>query len=174
MRWIILLRGVNVGGHGRAPMAALRLALAAAGAANVATYIQSGNIVLDHPAKDPAQLAAWTTAVVAQAFGHRPAALAFTPAELAAIRDANPFPRADAPKRLHFHLFCDAPAADALARLTPALTGAEAVAFGPHCLYHWTPQGFGTSRVAPRIPAALGVTTTARNLTSLRAILDLA
>ncbi|MGD9755355.1 MAG: DUF1697 domain-containing protein, partial [Acidimicrobiia bacterium] len=43
-RYALLLRGVNVGGV-KLPMAPLRTALADAGYANVATYIQSGNIV---------------------------------------------------------------------------------------------------------------------------------
>ena len=51
-RLIVLLRGVNVSGHNKVPMAELRSALDAAGFANVATYIQSGNIALDTDA-DP-------------------------------------------------------------------------------------------------------------------------
>jgi uncharacterized protein (DUF1697 family) len=44
---VVLLRGINVGGNNKLPMADLRAALAAAGYGNVETYIQSGNVVLD-------------------------------------------------------------------------------------------------------------------------------
>lgn len=42
---IALLRGINVGGHGTLAMADLRDILERLGATDVATYIQSGNVV---------------------------------------------------------------------------------------------------------------------------------
>jgi len=173
MRWIILLRGVNVGGHGKTPMAALRQALRDAGADNVATYIQSGNLIFDHPEPDPAKIADWTSDLIERQFGHRPPALAFTGAELQALHDASPFPEPAEPKFLHFHLFRDTPAPDAVDRLTPDLYDGEQLRLTGTCLYHWPPKGFGISKVAQKVPRALGVTTTARNLKSVRAILDL-
>lgn len=47
MTYVVLLRGINVGGKSKVPMAGLRQALTDAGFANVRTYIQSGNILLD-------------------------------------------------------------------------------------------------------------------------------
>ena len=49
MRRVAFLRGVNVGGHGKVPMAELKKVLEEAGAKNVATYIQSGNVAFDGP-----------------------------------------------------------------------------------------------------------------------------
>lgn len=43
-RWIALLRGINVGGHNKIPMAELRAVSSGVGWQNVSTYIQSGNI----------------------------------------------------------------------------------------------------------------------------------
>ena len=43
--WIALLRGVNVGGRRKLPMADLRTTLTGLGLSDVATYIQSGNVV---------------------------------------------------------------------------------------------------------------------------------
>ena len=45
-RFVVLLRGINVGGKNKLPMADLRAALGDAGYADVSTYIQSGNIAL--------------------------------------------------------------------------------------------------------------------------------
>jgi uncharacterized protein (DUF1697 family) len=42
----VLLRGINVGGKNKVPMAALRKCLEELGYSNVATYIASGNVVL--------------------------------------------------------------------------------------------------------------------------------
>jgi uncharacterized protein (DUF1697 family) len=47
MRYVALLRGVNVGGNRKLPMAGLREALAAAGYGDVRTHLQSGNVILD-------------------------------------------------------------------------------------------------------------------------------
>lgn len=44
--YVVLLRGINVGGKNRLPMADLTRALLDAGFADVQTYIQSGNVVL--------------------------------------------------------------------------------------------------------------------------------
>ena len=45
-RYLVLLRGVNVGGKNRVPMAALRERLDADGFTDVSTYIASGNVIL--------------------------------------------------------------------------------------------------------------------------------
>lgn len=49
MRYLILLRGVNVGGKNTVSMRELRQVLETAGFTNVSTYINSGNILLDSP-----------------------------------------------------------------------------------------------------------------------------
>jgi uncharacterized protein (DUF1697 family) len=46
-RYIVLLRGINVSGKNKLPMAELRAILSSLGYQNIQTYIQSGNIVLD-------------------------------------------------------------------------------------------------------------------------------
>ena len=46
-RYIVLLRGINVGGKNKLSMKALKEALEELGYENVATYINSGNVVLD-------------------------------------------------------------------------------------------------------------------------------
>ena len=43
--YIALLRGINVGGHRKVPMAELRELLTKIGLSNVKSYIQSGNVI---------------------------------------------------------------------------------------------------------------------------------
>ena len=45
--YVILLRGINVGGKNNVPMASLKKCLEELGFANVSTYIASGNVILD-------------------------------------------------------------------------------------------------------------------------------
>lgn len=47
MRYLCLLRGVNVGGNNKVSMTELRTALESAGFNNVSTYINSGNVLFD-------------------------------------------------------------------------------------------------------------------------------
>ena len=55
--WIVLLRGINVGGKNILPMAKLTSDLESLKLRNVRTYIQSGNVVFDSTAKDASSLA---------------------------------------------------------------------------------------------------------------------
>ena len=45
-RYLVLLRGINVGGRNKVPMAPLRELLESLGYRNVSTYIASGNVIL--------------------------------------------------------------------------------------------------------------------------------
>jgi uncharacterized protein (DUF1697 family) len=45
--YVILLRGINVGGKNKVPMADLRKCLEGLGFSNVSTYIASGNVILE-------------------------------------------------------------------------------------------------------------------------------
>ena len=47
MRYVALLRGINVGGKNKVPMAVLKKCLEELGFTNVATYIASGNVILE-------------------------------------------------------------------------------------------------------------------------------
>lgn len=51
--YVVLLRGINVGGHNRLKMAELRSSLADLKYQSVETYVQSGNIVLEAKKKSP-------------------------------------------------------------------------------------------------------------------------
>ena len=50
---IAFLRGINVGGHKKIPMAALKSSFEAMGFRNVRTVLGSGNVVFESPGKDP-------------------------------------------------------------------------------------------------------------------------
>ena len=56
MKYIALLRGVNVGGKNKVAMGDLRVCFESLGFENVTTYINSGNVVFDSPQKSTAEL----------------------------------------------------------------------------------------------------------------------
>lgn len=49
--WVAFLRAINVAGHATVKMTDLRRAFEAAGCRNVRTYIQSGNVLFESPAR---------------------------------------------------------------------------------------------------------------------------
>ncbi len=55
-QYLALLRGINVGGKNIIKMAELKACFEANGFDNVATYIQSGNVLFSAPGSDPASL----------------------------------------------------------------------------------------------------------------------
>ncbi len=69
-RHVALLRGINVGGKNAIPMPALKACFEEAGFANVATYIQSGNVVFEAPSSSRAELTRRIEGILRKAFGH--------------------------------------------------------------------------------------------------------
>lgn len=69
MRYIALLRGINVGGNNKVPMADLRDCFEAAGYEQVATYINSGNVIFDSEETDLAKLVRTCEQHIEERFG---------------------------------------------------------------------------------------------------------
>ena len=88
--YVAFLRGVNVGGKNRLPMAELREALTARGFAGVSTMLQSGNVLLSS-ADSEGGVAASIGDAIEDAFGLRIGVVTRSAADLAAAADRNPF-----------------------------------------------------------------------------------
>ena len=169
--WVVLLRGVNVGGRHRLPMAELRELLAEVDFQNVRTYIQSGNIVLDSPDGDRESVARSVQEAIEGRFGFAPPAFVLDVAAFEAALAANPFPQADQdPKTVHYFFLAErAPAVDP-GRLRELATQGEDFVLTEQVLYLHTPNGFGHSKLADRLPRLVGTQTTARNHRTVKAI----
>ena len=87
---VILLRGINVGGRNKVPMADLRAALTDAGYSNVATYIASGNVVADHPDADSRAHAERVETLMVEHFGVECRALVRSGADIRRIAETIP------------------------------------------------------------------------------------
>jgi uncharacterized protein (DUF1697 family) len=85
MRYLALLRGINVGGKNLIRMPELRAAFERAGFRNVTTYIQSGNVLLESKLKNPARLSGLIEEAVAKEFGCTSLAVVLSQEQLASI-----------------------------------------------------------------------------------------
>ena len=71
MTWLALLRGINVGGRNVIRMAELRACFEAEGFRDVATYIQSGNVIFRSASSGPGALAVRIEEMLAAAFDYK-------------------------------------------------------------------------------------------------------
>ncbi|MGW7056236.1 DUF1697 domain-containing protein [Streptomyces sp. NPDC054887] len=163
-----LLRGINVSGHKKVPMAELREVLTGLGHRDVRTYLQSGNAVFTTDADAPEdELAAALEQAVQARFGFSVDCLVRSGAYLAAVADACPFPAAELEGRqLHVTYFSRPVTPDRFASVDPATFHPEEFRLGDRALYLYAPNGLGRSKLAEALakPALLkGVTGTTRN-----------
>ena len=87
--FVALLRGINVGGNNLIPMAALRDAFGEAGMTDVATYIQSGNVLFESD-DDQDALTPRLEKVLVKRFGYRGRVALRSRAQLRAVVDDAP------------------------------------------------------------------------------------
>jgi uncharacterized protein (DUF1697 family) len=165
VRWIGLLRGVNVGGRTRVPMAELRALCAGLGWSDVATYIQSGNLVFAADGR-AADLEAELEKALAKQMQVGTAVLVRSAAEWKNLIAANPFAKASEkePNRVLLGLSkapLDSGAAAALR--AKAAAGERVEAAGGALWFHY-PEGVGRSKLSPSLIDRLaGSPVTARN-----------
>jgi uncharacterized protein (DUF1697 family) len=162
-----LLRGINVSGHNRVPMADLRALLSGMGHSGVRTYLQSGNAVFTSPSEDEDALAVSLEQAIEEHFGFPVGCLVRSAAYLRAVAAACPFP-ADTleGKQLHLTFFSESVAPERLTSLDPAGYLPEEFRLGDRALYLYAPDGLGRSKLAQALarPGLLkGVTATSRN-----------
>jgi uncharacterized protein (DUF1697 family) len=90
LKYLALLRGINVGGNNLISMAELRRCFEQAGLKNVSTYIQSGNVLFENPARNPARLASRIESVLTAQFGYTAVIVLVSGDQLAAVVDGAP------------------------------------------------------------------------------------
>ena len=164
MRYVALLRAVNVGG-GKLPMAELREICAELGWEKVATYIQSGNLVFEAPGM-PAALEAALEKAVAKRFGFERPVIVRSAAEWSVYAAGSPFPDAerDEPNRLMLGLSKRAPNVDAPKVLEAKAAAGEQVKLIGDALWVRYPDGVGTTKLTPSLlDKAAGSPVTQRN-----------
>ncbi|MFF2717928.1 DUF1697 domain-containing protein [Streptomyces sp. NPDC058011] len=172
-----LLRGINVSGHKRVPMAELRTLLGELGHTDIATYLQSGNAVFRSADEDESALAAALEQAIQQRFGFSVDCVVRSGGYLAAVADACPFPAAELEGRqLHVTYFDRAVDAGHLAALDAQAYLPEACHLGDRCLYLYAPDGLGRSKLAEalaRPQLTKGLTATTRNWNTVAKLVEM-
>lgn len=163
-RMVALLRAVNVGGR-KLPMAELRATVEALSWREVATYIQSGNLIFAASGR-PVALEEELERAIAAEFGIEVPTMVRMAAQWAELAGANPFRKAaeDEPNRVMMLVSKRPPAPDAAGRLMQRAQAGEQVRSAGGALWFHYPAGAGTSKLTPSlIDRAVGSPATARN-----------
>lgn len=163
-RFVVLLRGVNVGKGNRVPMAEFRAALEDLGHREVQTLLNSGNAVFISSARSTAKLAQGIAASVQQRFGVSTPVIVKSAAEFAAIVAGNPI--APPPDDHSRFLVAFAMAAEALQALVPLqahLLPGERMAVTEHAAYLHCAGGLLESQVGGALLGKAGRGVTSRN-----------
>ncbi|MEU6506361.1 DUF1697 domain-containing protein [Streptomyces sp. NPDC046942] len=171
-----LLRGINVGGGKKVPMADLRALLTGLGHTGVRTYLQSGQAVFTTARGDEEALAAELGRAVEERFGFPVDVLVRDHAYLKAVAENCPFPAAELEARqLHVTYYSVPVTPDRFAHLDQAALLPEEFRLGDRCLYLYAPDGLGRSKLAEllgRRPAK-GLIATSRNWNTVLKLVEL-
>ena len=170
---VALLRGVNVGGKASLPMADLRRVAEELGYVDVATYIQSGNLVL-RTSDSATKVATDLAAAVAALGGVRPAVMVRTLPQLRKAVRGNPFLRRGEDASSCHVVFAEKATAGSLRGLDlDGYAPEEAIAVGKE-LYLFLPGGVGRSKLAGDLAKDKGAVGTMRNWRTVTKLLEMA
>lgn len=164
-RHVLLLRAVNLGPHGKMPMADLRELLTSLRYDGVRTVLNSGNAVFTAPGDDPVAVADEIGAAVEERFGRAVPCLVKTEGEIDAVIEGNTLADiADNGSRLMVHFLFEAPDKARVKDLDPVTLAPGEVAVGDRVIYQWCPDGLmAAPDVFGPVQKRWGVTATTRN-----------
>ena len=156
MKYVALLRGINVGPTTKVAMADLRAAFGKYD--DVTTLLQSGNVVFSATGFGKSALVALEDEI-ANKTGFQARVIVLSAPDFLAILDANPL-TGDNPSLLVTTFLDGPPPADLK---VPTDLGDEKVVITDTAIYQWCPLGVSKSRLSPAWWRRLGPLATTRN-----------
>ena len=166
------LRAVNVGGRNRCSMKDLSALVVELGHADVATYVQSGNVVFTASAP-AADVAGGLERGFQQAFGFKAGVVLRSRKDLEGVVRRNPFPPDD-PTKVHVLFLAAKPDRKAVGTLDPEASPGDGFVVDGREVFLSYPNGSGRSKLnAAYFERKLGVQGTARNWRTVTKVLDL-
>ena len=172
---VALLRGVNVGGRARLPMAELRTTLSNLGFKDVRTYLQSGNVVLDPGGRHLQDLPDALQIAIAEGFGLEIRVIVRIREDLAAVTTSHPFLDGEPDRsRLHVVFLEGTPDAVKIAGLDPDRSPPDRFEVKGREIYLSYPNGQGRSKLSlDYFERVLGMAGTARNSNTVTKLLEM-
>jgi uncharacterized protein (DUF1697 family) len=174
---VSMLRAVNVGGHNKIKMEALRALYESLKLRQVQTYVQSGNVVFKTDERDLARLTRKIENGIEQTFGFRPDVVLRTSSDLRDVIAKNPFAkrRDIEPGKLQVHFLASDPGAEGRANVLQIKTDPEELCIYGREVYIYFLNGMGKSKLSwAAVNKALKTPGTCRNWNTVTKLLEIA
>lgn len=102
--YVALLRGINVGGHHKVPMAALRTAMEQMGFKKIITLLNSGNVIFTGTPKNESRLEEEIALHLEKVFGFSIPVRVRNAGEILALTTANPFENIEVTRDIRLYI----------------------------------------------------------------------
>lgn len=170
---IALLRGINVGGHKKVPMADLRELLTKSGLVNVKTYIQSGNVIFQSSEVNKDKLEAQIKKSILDYFGFEVSVMVRTRADLETIFNNCPFSE-EKKENSYFAILSDIPNKNLVKEAYKKTYENEEYKILNDCLYFYCTNGYGNAKFNMNyFEKKLEIAATSRNYKTMVKLLSL-
>jgi uncharacterized protein (DUF1697 family) len=175
MRYVALLRAINVGGNTMIKMAELKLSFEELGFENVATYINSGNLAFDTRKTAEARLAAKIEKAIEKNFGKLVPVMVREQRSIRDVLDRNPFEgEFESHKEMHVLFMKNEMPKDKQEQLLAQQTDDERFVVKGHEIYCYSRRGVADSLLGKGfIDKKLKVPITARNWRTVEKLMEL-
>ena len=164
--YISMFRGINVGGHKKIKMEALRNWYEELGFKNMQTYIQSGNLIFKSPERRPRELEKKIAGHIAKTTGFAVPVVVLELAELAAALENNPFAghEQENSKALHLTFLAEEPSPGNIENLKNGHYAPDEYSLSGKFLYLLCTNGYGKTKLTNNfLENKLAVGATTRN-----------
>jgi len=104
MKYIAFLRGINVSGHHKVPMAELRKELVKLGFTNVITLLNSGNVIFESNPKNEESMEQSIADHLEKVFGFQIPALIRNADDISELINRNPFKNVEVTKNIRLYI----------------------------------------------------------------------
>ena len=171
-RYLVMPRGINVGTRNRVPMAQLRSKLADAGYSDVATVLQSGNVIVSTESAMPDEVASAMQRLLSDEFDVDVPCVVRTANQVRRVLNRNPLQEfVSDPSRYLVNFLSEEPDPEAAGALLEEDHSPEAIAIEGTEVYVWAPHGVKAMTLSyGYLEKRLGVVATARNWNTLQKI----
>jgi uncharacterized protein (DUF1697 family) len=176
MKYIALLRGINVGGNKKIKMGDLRDLLTANGFKNVKTYIQSGNVAFENTTETVADLGDKMMNLIQEKYGFEVKIILKTAIEIKKITNDIPdFVLQDLPLNFVFAILLDSiPQKEKVEVFLVQDFSPDKIAIQNDVVYLACPNGISNSKFGTNIiEKQLKVSSTARNFKTMQKLITM-
>lgn len=169
--YVALLRGINVSGHHPMKMADLKSALSNLGLKNLATYLQSGNLVFESDIKSSSDLEKMIAIKLLEVFGFDLKVKVIAKKEFQESFSNNPFAKIAGIdlKQLYYIHFMGQPDVESFSAIQNDQKFPEKMSLHDEVIYVHYPNGYGRSKLHGSIfEKKLKLPATARNHNTMK------